>query len=82
MSLTISKEQGFRELQKDFVDFINYVSEKSHAPFTFEKQSDLEAILNLLERFLKAKSRGDADTQLLLYKVLKAKKLLKKLREC
>ena len=81
MSLSISNSQSFTEIEKEGIDFINYVSEKSNAPFTFSKQHDFETMIDLLEKHLKTKSKFDANMQLLLYKVLKTKKLLKKLRE-
>ena len=81
MSLSVSNIQGFIELRKEGVDFINYVLEKSDAPFAFSKEPDLEIMLDMLERHLKIKGKANADMQLLLYKVLKIKKQLKALHE-
>ena len=73
--------RGFITLESEGADFINYISEKASFPFTFSNQSDFEEMLDTLERFLKIQGKSNPDKQMLLYKVLKVKKLLKKLHE-
>lgn len=82
MSSILSNLQGFVELEKEGADFINYVIEKSNSPFSLNKQSEFEQILDMLEKHLRIKGKANGDIQLLLYKVLKIKKLLKKLHKC
>lgn len=82
MSSIVFDPKGFLALEEEGADFINYVLEKTNDPFTFSKQADFEPMLDMLEKYLKIKGKANADLQLLLYKVQKAKKLLNKLHEC
>lgn len=81
MALSHSNDRGFTGLEKEALGFIEYVSEKAGIPIKFCEQSDFEEILDTLERNLRKKSKFNKDIQLLLFKVMKTKKQLGKLRE-